>query len=81
MAMCVLQHVDRSLISSVLNKIAAALRPGGPFLVSVREVAGDLWEGDGHTVLWDRASFEAALSIAGLNNAWVDSTSEPEAPG
>lgn len=80
MAMCVLQHVDRSLIPGVLAKIAAALRPGGAFVVSVREGSGEVWEGDYHTVLWDRAGFAAALTSAGLGSTWVDRTVEPEGP-
>ena len=78
MAMCVLQHVDRSLIPSVLHKISSALRPGGSFLVSIRGGAGEAWEGEYHTVLWDRVSFESALSAADLTTSWIDQTSEPE---
>lgn len=78
MAMCVLQHVDRSLIPAVLAKVSAALRPAGVFVASVREGSGEAWEGEYHTVLWDRAGFEAALSSAGLETTWVDRTVEPE---
>lgn len=78
MAMCVLQHIERSLIPSVLRRIFAALRPGGVLLVSVRDGRGDLWEGDYYTVRWDRASFESALSAAGMTTEWAETTREPE---
>lgn len=77
-AMCVLQHVDRSLIPLVLMKVAAALRPPGVFLTSVRAGAGELWEGEYHTVLWDAAGFAGELGRAGLTTVWRDRTTEPE---
>lgn len=80
MAMCVLQHIDRSLVPDVLSKISVATRSGGAFLVSVRDGKGDVWEGDYHTVLWDRPSFSSALSVAGFDTAWVARTVEPEGP-
>jgi 2-polyprenyl-3-methyl-5-hydroxy-6-metoxy-1,4-benzoquinol methylase len=43
-ALYVLQHIDRTLVSMVLGKVAAALRPGGAFLVSLREGTGEASE-------------------------------------
>lgn len=70
-ALYVLQHIDRGLTAGVLAKVASALRPGGAFLVTVPEGAGESWEGDYHTVLWDRDGFDAALASAGLSTEWV----------
>jgi SAM-dependent methyltransferase len=80
MALCVLQHVDRSLVPGVLSKISAAIRPRGAFLASVRDGRGEAWEGEYHTVLWDKTSFSEALRSAGLDTAGVDRTVEPEGP-
>lgn len=80
MALCVLQHIDRRLIPDVLAKVAAALRPGGTFLVSLREGSVETWEGDYHTVFWDRAGFTAALAAAGLSADWVLRTGPDERP-
>lgn len=74
-ALCVLIHIDRELTSGVLAKVAGALRPGGSFLVSLREGVGDLWERGSsgnryHVVLWDEASFGAELAAVGLHSRW-----------
>ncbi len=71
-ALYVLQHIDRTLVSMVLGKVAAALRPGSAFLVSLREGSGDaseLGRQSGniyHLTLWTRAEFEHRLDEAGL---------------
>jgi 2-polyprenyl-3-methyl-5-hydroxy-6-metoxy-1,4-benzoquinol methylase len=79
LAMCVLIHVERAQTDAVLRKIASALRPGGAFLVSVREGDGETG-GDYHMTYWRRGAFAAALAAAGLHVAWdhryVDSASE-----
>jgi SAM-dependent methyltransferase len=75
MALAVLQHVDRAEIPSLLRRVAAALQPGGVFLVAIREGAGELWEvGDSgnryYIVLWDESAFRALLGDAGLGVEW-----------
>ena len=69
MALCVLIHVDRDSIETVLRKIAGALRVHGVFLVSLREGEGET-SGNYHTVYWQRDSFASALAAAGLNVEW-----------
>lgn len=85
MALCVLLHVDRALTDAVLQKVAAALRPGGAFLVSVREGDGELWElgelsGEYHVTLWDRVEFAARLAAAGLRVDWCKRNVHDEGP-
>lgn len=75
MALFVLLHIDRDLTDSVLDKVAAALRPEGAFLVSVREGDGELWEvgedsGEYHVVLWNHDELTARLERAGLPVDW-----------
>ena len=59
-ALAVLQHVARAHIRSLLHRVAAALQPGGVFLVAIRVGVGEHWEvGDSgnsyFTVLWDES--------------------------
>ena len=65
LALCVLIHVPREQTDQVLAKIAASLRPGGAFLVSMRIGDGEK-SGDYHTVYWRRDDFAARLENAGL---------------
>jgi SAM-dependent methyltransferase len=70
-ALCVFLHVERRDIDAVMQKVAASLRPGALFLVSVREGDGDRWEGDRdsrryHVTLWREVEFESRLKRAGL---------------
>lgn len=65
-ALCVLIHVPRVETAAVLAKIAANLRPGGAFLVSMRSGDGDTDDGRYHTVYWRRDAFAARLEAAGL---------------
>ena len=70
-AQYVLFHVPRDHIDRVLAKIAAALRPRGAFLVSMRE--GDHETGGAyHEVYWRRNDFAARLKAAGLITLWDD---------
>jgi 2-polyprenyl-3-methyl-5-hydroxy-6-metoxy-1,4-benzoquinol methylase len=69
LAMCVLIHVGFDQTDAVLGKIAAALRPGGGFLVSMREGDGET-HGKYHTVYWRTADFTARLKSAGLRVDW-----------
>lgn len=76
MALCVLIHIERDDTSRLLAKVAAALRPGGSFLVSVREGVGDQWEvGESgnryHVVFWDGDDFQALLASVGLKVRWT----------
>jgi SAM-dependent methyltransferase len=80
MALCVVQHIGRELVPGVLIRVATALRPNGIFLVSVREGFGERWEGEYHTVLWDRPRFSAALAAAGMAAEWVGRTVYSEGP-
>lgn len=68
-AFCVLIHVPRDQIDPVLAKIAASLRPGGAFLVSLRDGDGETG-GNYHTVYWRRDAFVARLQRAGLTLQW-----------
>jgi len=72
LAMCVLMHVARGRIDGVLGKVAAALRPGGAFLVSVRAGEGES-PGPAGMAFWSRAEFAGRLSAAGLSVEWDDS--------
>jgi len=65
LALAVLIHVPRDQIDQVLGKIARALRPGGAFLVSMRNGDGET-DSNYHTVLWRRDDFAARLEAAGL---------------
>jgi 2-polyprenyl-3-methyl-5-hydroxy-6-metoxy-1,4-benzoquinol methylase len=69
LAMCVLIHVDRQQIDSVLRKIFGALKPGGALLVSMRKGEGET-SGDYHTVYWTRDGFANRLVAAGLEIQW-----------
>lgn len=76
LALCVLIHIERGDTAQVLAKVAAALRPGGSFLVSVREGVGDQWEvGESgnryHVVFWDGDDFQARLASVGLEVRWT----------
>ncbi|WP_109505366.1 class I SAM-dependent DNA methyltransferase [Nocardioides speluncae] len=76
LALCVLLHIERDDTDRVLAKVAAALRPGGSFLVSVREGVGEQWEvGESgsryHVVFWDGDDFRARLAAAGLTTTWA----------
>ncbi|MFT4187235.1 MAG: class I SAM-dependent methyltransferase [Aeromicrobium sp.] len=75
MALCVLQHFERSAVGGVLREVAAALRPGGAFLVSIREGDGERWEGRESggrylTTFWTKDAFEERLSAVGLSTSW-----------
>lgn len=75
LALAVLQHVDRALMPALLGRVAGALRPGGAFLVAVREGEGEQWEvGDSgnpyFTVLWREPDLCDALEDAGFALEW-----------
>lgn len=75
LALCVLLHIERDDTDRVLAKVAEALRPGGSFLVSVREGVGEQWEvGDSgnryHVVFWDGDDFRDRLESVGLAVTW-----------
>lgn len=65
LALCVLIHVPRDQTDQVLAKIAGSLRPGGAFLVSMRNGDGETG-GEYHTVYWRREDFAARIEAAGL---------------
>ncbi len=73
----VLQHVEPDDLPAVLAKVAAALRPGGRFLVSIPLGHSAGWEiGDSgspyYRALRSRDEFLAALQQAGLTPEWTD---------
>jgi 2-polyprenyl-3-methyl-5-hydroxy-6-metoxy-1,4-benzoquinol methylase len=69
LALAVLIHIPRQETRQVLDRIAAALRPGGAFLVSVREGEGETTD-DYHTVYWNRGHFAERLLASGLEVVW-----------
>lgn len=64
-ALAVLIHVPRDQIDQVLAKIARSLRPGGAFVVSMREGEGETG-GRYHTVDWRRDAFATRIEAAGM---------------
>ena len=68
-ALCVLIHIDRAHIDGVLGRVAGALRPGGAFLVSMREGSGESTS-EYHTIYWDRDAFVDRMQRAGLRVSW-----------
>ena len=85
-AIAVLQHVPPADLPGVLAKIAAALRPGGRFLVTVPLGHGADWEiGDsGHRylrALWPEDEFIGALTEAGLEPEWTERSGDAEDSG
>lgn len=75
--LCVLIHVPRDRIDHVLAKVAASLRPGAPFLVSMREGDGET-AGKFHTVYWRRDAFAVRLEQAGLTVLWDEFSIDPD---
>src|SRR5215207_3514748 len=73
LALCVLMHVDRDAIDGVLARIAAALEPGGPLLVSVRDGHGET-AGPAAMAFWTRGAFAGRLEAAGLTVRWSEHT-------
>ena len=74
-ALYVLQHIDRTLIASVLQKIAAAIQPLGLFLLTIKEGSGEYVEqgteaGEYQVVRWLLDDFVAQLNAAGLTVEW-----------
>jgi SAM-dependent methyltransferase len=65
-AMCVMLHVKPEATEVVLSKVADALKTGGVFLVSVREVA------DERATAWSRDEFSELLRKAHLEVIWDD---------
>lgn len=75
LALYVLQHIARDATQGVLNRVGAALRPGGLFLVSLREGDQETWErgrsGDYWIVERPWSDFEDGLRAAGLTVEWT----------
>lgn len=69
LALCVLIHIPRDQIDQVLAKIARSLRPGGAFLVSMRDGDGET-NGNYHTVYWSRDNFAERIASAGMDLVW-----------
>lgn len=62
-------HVPRDQTGPVLEKIVAALRPGGVFLVSMRDGDGET-SGAYHMSYWRRDDFALCIKQAGLTLEW-----------
>lgn len=82
----VLQHVESHDLDAVLAKIAAALRPGGRFLVSIPVGEGAGWEmGESgkqyYRALRTEADFIDLLARAGLTTEWTERSNEDEESG
>lgn len=79
-AMCVLIHVPRAEIDQVLNKLANSLRPGGAFIVSMRDGDHET-SGKYHTVYWRRDAFAERITASGLQIVWdeffIDCDNDP----
>jgi 2-polyprenyl-3-methyl-5-hydroxy-6-metoxy-1,4-benzoquinol methylase len=85
-ALHVLQHVEPSDLPIVLSKVAAALRPGGRFLVSIPRGEGAGWEtGESgapyYRALRTKDEFIAALNAAGFVPEWSEQAMENEETG
>lgn len=79
----VFQHFERDATAALLAKVAAALRPAGQFLVSLREGTGEMWElsdtsGAYRVVERSREEFEAALDAAGFDVRWSLRTTDSD---
>jgi 2-polyprenyl-3-methyl-5-hydroxy-6-metoxy-1,4-benzoquinol methylase len=68
-AMCVLIHVPHAETDQVLRKLVQSLRPGGAFIVSMRDGDGET-SGKYHMSYWRRDEFVARLEQAGLEVIW-----------
>ncbi len=73
----VLQHMEPAELDTVLSKVAAALRPGGRFLVSIPVGEGSGWEtGESgkpyYRALRTEPEFVAVLAAAGLHQEWIE---------
>jgi len=69
MALCVLIHIGRDEIDRVLRNIFEAIRPGGAFLVSMRDGDHETF-GDHHTIYWRRDGFAQRLEAVGFAIEW-----------
>jgi 2-polyprenyl-3-methyl-5-hydroxy-6-metoxy-1,4-benzoquinol methylase len=73
LAICVLIHIERAQTDRILRKVRKALRPGGVFLASMWEGAGQT-DGRYHMTYWSRTAFAARLTAAGLTVEWDNRT-------
>lgn len=74
-ALYVLQHIERDGVAAVIDRIVAALKPGGVFLTSFQEGTGELEQqgaegGVYHVVQWPPADMLALMARAGLELVW-----------
>lgn len=65
LALCTLMHIERAQTDLVLDKIRHATRPGGAFLVSMREGDGET-TGAYQMTYWSHAGFATRLEKAGF---------------
>ena len=82
MALAVLQHVDRAQVPSLLRRVAAALRPGGVFLVAIPTGVGESWEvgesGNHYfTVLWGSPPSAPCSRTSGSGSSGASVTTTP----
>lgn len=82
-ALYVLQHIDRSALPAVLNKVSRALVEGGAFLFSIREGTGDIIEqgasGRYYIAMWQSAELCEILVPLRFHLRW--STSDQDSEG
>lgn len=74
-ALYVLQHIDRDRLEGVIDRVVAALKPGGVFLTSFQEGAGEHVEhgNEGRTyqvVQWSAETMLDLLARVGLEVEW-----------
>ena len=80
LALGVLQHVERAQLAVLLGRVSEALRPGGSFLISVREGDGEQ-SGVGDpspTVLWREPDLCDLLEDVGLDLVRRWATEDPD---
>ncbi|MEO6687849.1 MAG: class I SAM-dependent methyltransferase [Dokdonella sp.] len=83
MALCVLLHIERDAIDSVLRRFADSLRVDGVVLLSIREGEGESWDGssgDYRVVLWREDAFRMHLTAAGFHVDWSARSKSREGP-
>ncbi len=82
-ALYVFQHIDRTALPAVLNKVSRAVAEGGALLFSIREGAGEFIEpgtasGKYYIALWQKSELNEILTELGLSLRWSASHEDSE---